>query len=150
MFEYWLTFHWNLFASVQLTIFQLWFRKWLGAGQAPSHYLNQWWLVYWRIYASLGLNELTLNSYHITKSKAYIKKVSFHSDLHYVWHMLVSRLRTFNSRTFKYSHLNQIYMFQCICQIFCIDLQTLSLTFHTTYPTHTLKDIEINFQSHYI
>ena len=25
---------------------------------APSHYLNQWWLVYWRIYASLGLNEL--------------------------------------------------------------------------------------------
>ena len=27
--------------------------------QAPSHYLNQWWLVYWRIYVSLGLNELT-------------------------------------------------------------------------------------------
>ena len=26
--------------------------------QATSHYLNQWWLVYWRIYASLGLNEL--------------------------------------------------------------------------------------------
>ena len=25
--------------------------------QAASHYLNQWWLVYWRIYASLGLNE---------------------------------------------------------------------------------------------
>ena len=23
-----------------------------------KHYLNQWWLVYWRIYASLGLNEL--------------------------------------------------------------------------------------------
>ena len=22
---------------------------------APSHYLNQWWLIYWRIYASLGL-----------------------------------------------------------------------------------------------
>ena len=27
--------------------------------QATSHYLNQWWLVYWRIYASLGLNDLT-------------------------------------------------------------------------------------------
>ena len=26
----------------------------------PSHYLNQWWLVYWCIYPSLGLNELTL------------------------------------------------------------------------------------------
>ena len=25
---------------------------------AWRHYLNQWWLVYWRIYASLGLNEL--------------------------------------------------------------------------------------------
>ena len=23
-----------------------------------SHYLNQWWIVYWHIYASLGLNEL--------------------------------------------------------------------------------------------
>ena len=30
----------------------------LGAGQWTSHYLNQWRLVYWRIYASLGLNEL--------------------------------------------------------------------------------------------
>ena len=27
--------------------------------QATSHYLNQWRLVYWRIYASLGLKELT-------------------------------------------------------------------------------------------
>ena len=26
---------------------------------ATSHYLNQWWLDHWRIYASLGLNELT-------------------------------------------------------------------------------------------
>ena len=26
--------------------------------QGASHYLNQWWLVYWRMYASLGLNEL--------------------------------------------------------------------------------------------
>ena len=27
--------------------------------QATSHYLDQWWFVHWRIYASLGLNELT-------------------------------------------------------------------------------------------
>ena len=52
-------FHWCLFPRVQLTIFQHWFRQWLGAGQAPSHYLKQWWLVYWCIYASLGLNELS-------------------------------------------------------------------------------------------
>ena len=58
MLELRLIFHWSLFLRVQLTIFQHWFRWWLGAGEATSHYLNQWWLVYWRIYASLGLNEL--------------------------------------------------------------------------------------------
>ena len=58
MFEFRLQFHWSLFPRVQLTIFQHWFRSWLGAVQATSHYLNQWWLVYRRIYAWLGLNEL--------------------------------------------------------------------------------------------
>ena len=58
MFEFRLKFHWSLFPMVQLTIFQHWFRLWLGAVQATSHYLNQRWLVYRRIYASLGLNEL--------------------------------------------------------------------------------------------
>ena len=56
--EFRLKFHWSLLVRVKLTIFQHWFRWWIGADQAPSHYLNQWWLVYWRIYASLGLNEL--------------------------------------------------------------------------------------------
>ena len=58
MFEFLFKCHWSLFLRVELTIFQHWFRWWLGAGQATSHYLNQWWLVYRRIYASLGLNEL--------------------------------------------------------------------------------------------
>ena len=53
-----LRFHWSLFPRVQFIMFQHWFRLWLGAEQAPSHYLNQWWLVYWWIYALLGLNEL--------------------------------------------------------------------------------------------
>ena len=53
-----LRFHWSLFLKFELTIFQHWFRSWLGADQATSHYLNQWLLVYWRIYTSLGLNEL--------------------------------------------------------------------------------------------
>ena len=71
MFEYRLKFHWSLFLRVQLTISQHWFRKWLGADQATSHYLDQWWLDYRRIYASLGLNELMMlqtscqNSRHI-------------------------------------------------------------------------------------
>ena len=47
---FWFKFQWCIFPRVQTTIFQHLF--------APSNYLNQWWLVYWRIYASLGLNEL--------------------------------------------------------------------------------------------
>ena len=59
-YEFRLKFLWSLFLKVKLTVFHHWFRQWLGAGQATSHYLNQWWLVYWRIYASLGLNELKI------------------------------------------------------------------------------------------
>ena len=58
-----LKFHWSLFLRFQLTIFQHWFRWWLGADQATSHYLNQWWLFYRRIYASLGLNKLKDDQY---------------------------------------------------------------------------------------
>ena len=59
-FEFRFKFHWILFLGVQLTIFQHWFWWWLGIGQAPSHYLNQWWLIYWCVYVSLCLNVLTL------------------------------------------------------------------------------------------
>ena len=41
-----LGFHWSLFLGFELI------------SLATSHYLNQWWLVYWCIYVSLGLNEL--------------------------------------------------------------------------------------------
>ena len=53
MLQFQLKFYWNLFLSVPWTIFQHWFR-WLGADQRTSHYLNQWWLVYWHTYVSLG------------------------------------------------------------------------------------------------
>ena len=43
--SFWWKFHWNLFPRVHLTIFQHWFREWLGACQATSHYLNQWCLI---------------------------------------------------------------------------------------------------------
>ena len=59
MYEFLLRFHWSLFPRFKLTILQHWFQWWLGADQATSHYLNQWWFVYWRIYVPLGLNELT-------------------------------------------------------------------------------------------
>ena len=51
-------FSWNVFLMFELSIFPHWFRSWLGTDQATTHYLNQWWLEYRRIYASLGLNEV--------------------------------------------------------------------------------------------
>ena len=56
--EFRLRFHWSLFLRFQFATVQHWFRKWLGADQATSHYLNPWLPLYWRIYASPGLNEL--------------------------------------------------------------------------------------------
>ena len=53
IYEFQLKFHWSLFLRVQLTISQ--------HGLAPSHCLNPYWLVYWYIYVSLGLDELTKN-----------------------------------------------------------------------------------------
>ena len=43
-------FHWKIFLHL--------LRKWLSSDKVTCHYLNQWWLVYWRIYASLGLSVL--------------------------------------------------------------------------------------------
>ena len=50
MYEFQFKFHLSLLLRVQLTIFHHWFRQWLGTNQVPSHYLNQWWLDYQRIY----------------------------------------------------------------------------------------------------
>ena len=60
MYEFRLRFHWSLFPRVQLTIFQHLFREWLGAYQATSHCLNQWWLIYWCMYVSPGFSELNI------------------------------------------------------------------------------------------
>ena len=39
----------------------------LDGGQATRYYLNQWWLTYWRIYASLGLSEFIWSTYAESK-----------------------------------------------------------------------------------
>ena len=60
MCKLWLRIHSRLFQRVQSTMFLHWLRYWLGVIKATSHYLNQCWnIVYWCIYASLCLNELT-------------------------------------------------------------------------------------------
>ena len=70
MYQCQLKFHWSSFLKARLTKFQHWFRKWLSADQTTSHYLNQWWFDYRRIYASLGLNKLisilVANSLYLT------------------------------------------------------------------------------------
>ena len=58
LFEFRLKFTWNLLLGVLFTLFQHWLRGWLGAVQATSHCLNQWWLDYQCIYESLGFHEL--------------------------------------------------------------------------------------------
>ena len=45
----------------KVQINQHWFRLWLCAAQATSHYLNQQWLVYRCIYALIG----RMNKFHI-------------------------------------------------------------------------------------
>ena len=59
MFELRLRIHWSFFLRVQIATFLHWFKKWLGALQPTSHYMNNDGLVYWSVYASLGLNEFT-------------------------------------------------------------------------------------------
>ena len=43
IFEFQIKFHWNTFLGVWSIICQYWFRYWLAAVQATSHYLNQCW-----------------------------------------------------------------------------------------------------------
>ena len=50
MYKFSTKFHWTPYSRVHLTVLQHWFRWWLGADQATSHYLNHWWIDYRRIY----------------------------------------------------------------------------------------------------
>ena len=60
MYRFCLRFHWSLFIRIQLTISQHWFRQWLAADQAASHYEKQRWFIYWCIFALLDPNKLTM------------------------------------------------------------------------------------------
>ena len=43
-------------------------------------------------------------------------------------------------RLLAYSHFNNLHIFQCIDKMFCVEMQRISLKFHTKYLPHTLKD----------
>ena len=80
MYDIRIRLHRSLFLRFELTIFEHCFRLWLGIGQATSHCLTQWWLVYWCIYASPGLNELTIALYPCSflSSRKMMLKLSSH------------------------------------------------------------------------
>ena len=62
IYEFRLRFHWSLFLRF--------------ADQATSPYLTQWWLVYWRIHASLGF--IDLNTKENISMDFYLKFKRFH------------------------------------------------------------------------
>ena len=78
MFKFRWKCHWSVYIRVQLTIFQHWFRKWLGAEQAASHYLNQWWH---RLPTSLDINELESSSPALLRPSRYINPITIKSIL---------------------------------------------------------------------
>ena len=70
-----ITFRWGLYLSLELTTFQHWFRLWFG--------IDQWWLVSWRIYASLGLNELLVRYFCYLTPLAFCNEKSSHINFPY-------------------------------------------------------------------
>ena len=60
---FWVKFSWCLFLQVKLSASHHCFRQWLGAKQAPSHFLNQWWPCLWiHIHTTQGTFSETRNS----------------------------------------------------------------------------------------
>ena len=63
MIDFWLKFHWSLFLRVWSTIFQHWFRQWLGTYRPGDKPLSESMMVCFTDtyiqYTSLGLNELS-------------------------------------------------------------------------------------------
>ena len=59
-----------------------------------------------------------------------------------------------NLRALKFSMLYEMYIFQCMGKIFCVEFQRVPLKFHTKYLTHTLKNTIFiqhwNFKSSWI
>ena len=130
MYEFCVTFHWRLFLMFELTISQHCIRLWLGADQATSHYLNHYLNhICWRIYASLGLNELnatrlsSLGYPDLPPAWAFVMLTSFFT----LWLMILSY--TFlpllaNVIPLSFEHLPSIPFFLSFhllpsCWVFC-------------------------------
>ena len=93
MYTFPFRFYWSMFPMVQLKIFQHWCRQWLGTGQATSRYLNQWCLVYWHIYTSLGPNELRRFLLHVIICESDLEFIGNQVDMGPIIAIFTSSLR---------------------------------------------------------
>ena len=98
-----LKFHWNLFLRIQLTIFQHW--------SAPSHYLNQWWLV--NTPFTQGLRPLCLPCATTKLSRSPLKAEGRQNDC-----LGRSRVvhRTFRHRHGRHGRREVLSMFKTVAQ----------------------------------
>ena len=95
MYEFRLKFHWSLSLVVELAIFQRWFRKQrLGVDKATSHYLKQWRLAYWRIYASLGLNDVTGTPANMNFMNFIYQWPFSYSDPQWIYSVIISQCKS--------------------------------------------------------
>ena len=116
IYEFQSRFHWSFIPRVQLTISSIGSDNDLTpARQQLSHYLNQWWWVYWRIYAPLGLNELKI-------------LIIFFSALHDIFPSC--------------AHVQAVYMYSFLSfnPYFCLLYRHLAIGDHYA-PKHNLLNI---------
>ena len=105
----------NMFACSN----QKWFRCWLGTNQATSHYLNQWWLVYGCIYASLSLSEFIMP---VTLARKYTEAIRS-KHLHHCRRLGKQAMEWFNT------HVMKTLLVTRITSLVAMKLPQMSLTY---------------------
>ena len=108
---------------------------------APSHYLNQCWLIISKFQwhssgGALSWEDLKIS---ISKTRLKIPYLESHPGANELNDHVSTGGRFKN--TLNFSVVNKIHIFQCMGKIFCVEFQRVPLKFHTKYLTHTLKDM---------
>ena len=146
-----------------LMIIHHWFRQWLGATMATweiwikmqnfsSRNMHLGWVMEMRLPCYLVListwNQATrqLNLCDPTTHLLIVMSPKWQpfcpgQNMRRVRGAFQNTYELLNLRALKFSHMKKIHIFQCMCQIFCVEFQRYPLKFHTKYLTHTLKDM---------
>ena len=99
MYRFGLRFHWRFSQGSN------WQYTNIGADQATRHYLNQRWLFFWCIHASLGLNELT--GFHMLKSYNEMTRHVKHNAVEYRYNVVRFTTILFKVQWWQQLNLNQ-------------------------------------------